>query len=216
MKSFAFAMAMLAVLSPAVADKKLRFIATAVDVTPLNGQAQNATMVKDLEYQHIEAFAGYFYIGHKQKIGCQTASNCYGVYSDTAYDFYDPEDSKNSATLSLAVLGSNQGHYQQVAVSPQGELVFLPLVTPTDQSAVGIMYKNGDVQKPFALTADSPPHVASPLGSQFYACWSAVSDGSFAYKILAKYPSENANLCSQIALNTTVQAYQVPVPEYYL
>ena len=112
--------------------------------------------------------------------------------------------------------GSDYGHYQQVAVDPQGDLVFLPLVTPTDQSAVGIMYKNGDLQKPFALSADTPAHVESPFGSTFYACWSSVSDGSFAYKILAKYPSENPHLCSQIALNTTVQAYQVPVPEYYL
>ena len=101
MKSFIFATALLSVLGAAVADKKLRFVATAIGVTPLNGQAANATMVKALEYNHIEAFAGNFYVGHKQKIGCQTASNCYGVYGDTVYDFYDPEEAGKAATLSL-------------------------------------------------------------------------------------------------------------------
>ena len=100
MKSFAYA-ALLALLPSVMAapatEKKARFTMTAVDVLPMDGQKVNATMVKELEYQPVQAFAGYFWIGHAQKAACTVASRCYGVYNDTVYDFYQ----KDYSTVSL-------------------------------------------------------------------------------------------------------------------
>ena len=112
--------------------------------------------------------------------------------------------------------GSNEGQYQPIAVNPAGLLVFLPLVTPEDKSAMTTMAKNGDTNMPFTLTNYSPAHLVSPFGAEMYACYAAVADGSHAYQIHAKYPiGQDLSTCAKLQLNTTVQAYTVPVAEYY-
>ncbi|KAI9845861.1 MAG: hypothetical protein M1838_001516 [Thelocarpon superellum] len=200
-----------------MADVKERFVLTAINVAPM-AKEFDVNMAKDVAYNHVEANAGYFWIGHEQNPGCTVAEHCYGVYKDTPFDFYVPDDGKHP-TLTLAIWdegGSAQvPRYQPVAVNPAGALVFTGLVVG-DSNRYEV-YNNHDVDSPFGVTGGKLRTLTSPHGADFKACRETVpnANGKVAYKIYADVNAYSAGPCAKIQLNTTTQAYTVPVAEYY-